>query len=615
MRSNLILALLVLLSGFSALASADFQTSPVSTFTATFDTESEETLISIQVITTNDADLLDSLKQAKWNLTRNGAIVLSEISLCSVEMLNSECSSRWVNLSITPPPGVDESAVYELNGEIFAGSDSTTETTSEIYAVENLQAVYLNDITTISWDYPLGIPMNHSLAIYRHNEAATGDNWGSLTKELLQLGLSAGSTNFTIDYSEEDVETLYYYSVTIVYATSEDTRFLGSNTLSEPLVEDNTAPIFIGELSATFNSTTDTTLLDWGGGVDEAGLVINIYRSSMKMELLDELDQVATVEASHSNHELMIPFSEHRQSWYAITLEDQIGNEVLLLSESSPSAGPIIETTIDSSTITDLAAERLQNGDISLTWSDSTGNSDSIARVWRSISGPIEGFDDVEELPPTNVGAIAYTHDPLDSVQSAWYAITIEGAWGSQQIPWHDETLIPDVNSLSAPVDETEEVIVETEANFTVKIQAEGGQVWNINDGSKRILGVLEPGNIVWIWTTPEVHSITYGQENQTIGSPIGQNGSFALKVIQTDNYWILVQQGDQDIFFEVSWTVIEATEEPQIDDPEPKTTVEGHEPAQERTIAVYIIGTLMIILFGFLIVMLKQPEYLEEEE
>ena len=615
MRSTIFLAFLVLLSGFTSAVSADFGSNPVSTFTSAFDEESEETTVTIQVVITNDGDLLDSIKQAKWNLTRNGEVILTDISLCTIEMLNSECSGRWTNLTITPPAGVNETATYELNGQILAGSDSTFENTPQILAVENLQAEYIDDYTTLSWDYPLGIPMNHSLAIYRHSVAATGQNWASLTKEIVQLGLSAGSTSFEINYSEENVESVYYYTVTLVYPTSEDTRFLGSNTLAEPLVEDNVAPLFIGELSAIFDTTSDTTTLDWGEGVDEVGLMINIYRSSMEMELLDELDQIATVEASHSSHELMIGFGEHRQSWYAITLEDTLENEVLMLSESSPSTGPIIESTIDSTTITDLAAERLQNGVISLTWSDSTGNSDSIARVWRSVSGPIINFVDVEELPSTTVGAVTYTHNPPDSVESAWYAITIEGAWGSQQIPWHDETLVSGINSLVDSVDETEPVIDEVVANFSVKIQAENGQIWNISDGSKRILGTLEQGDKVWIWTTPEDHYITYGQDNQTLGSHLGPKGFFSLKVEQTESYWISVQHDDGDIFFEISWTVNEEVEQPQDEDPEPETPVKGHEPAQDRTIAVYIIGTLMIILFGFLIVMIKQPEYVEEEE
>ena len=615
MRGTIFLAFLILLSGFTTTAATQFGSSPVSKFTSTFDEESEETTVAIQVEITNEGDLLDTIKQAKWILIRNGEVILTDISLCTIEMLNSECSGRWTNLTITPPAGVNETATYELDGQIFAGSDSTFENTPQILAVENLQAQYIDDYTTLSWDYPLGTPMNHSLAIYRHSAAATGQNWASLSKEIVQLGLSAGSTSFTINYSEENVESIYYYTVTLVYATSEDTRFLGSNTLAEPLIEDNVAPLFIGELSAIFDTTSDTTTLDWGEGVDEAGLMINIYRSSMEMELLDELDQIATVEASHSSHELMITFGEHRQSWYAITLEDPLGNEVLMLSEASPSTGPVIESTIDSTTITDLAAERLQNGVISLTWSDSTGSSDSIARVWRSVSGPIINLVDVEELPSTTVGAVTYTHHPLDSVESAWYAITIEGSWGSQQIPWHDETLVSGINTLADSVDETEPVVDEVVANFTVKIQAENGQIWNISDGSKRVLGTLEQGDIVWIWTTPEVHSITYGQDNQTLGAPIGQNGSFALKVEQTESYWILVQQEDSDIFFEMSWTVNEVVEQPQDEDPEPETPVKGHEPAQDRTITVYIIGTLMIILFGYLIVMIKQPEYAEEEE
>ena len=67
--------------------------------------------------------------------------------------------------------------------------------------------------------------------------------------------------------------------MTLLYETSEDTRFFTDNTLTNPVWEDNLAPIFIGELSAIFDPDTDTTTIDWGEGVQDDDLSINIARS------------------------------------------------------------------------------------------------------------------------------------------------------------------------------------------------------------------------------------------------------------------------------------------------------------------------------------------------
>ena len=115
----------------------------------------------------------------------------------------------------------------------------------------------------------------------------------------------------------------------MLYETSEDTRFLGSNTLTVPVKEDNIAPLFVGELSATFNSELDMTTIDWGAGISDDDLMINIYRSQMQLPILDMNNLVATVDSSLSSYEVEVPMGEHRKSWYAITLVDSEGNEIL----------------------------------------------------------------------------------------------------------------------------------------------------------------------------------------------------------------------------------------------------------------------------------------------
>ena len=112
-------------------------------------------------------------------------------------------------------------------------------------------------------------PMNHSVMIYSHDSPATRENWNSLTKTIVSSSVTAGTTSFEINHSSYQIEREIYYSVTLLFETSEDTRFIGNNTLTEPVYEDNTAPLFIGELIATFDANTAMTTLDWEEGIDD----------------------------------------------------------------------------------------------------------------------------------------------------------------------------------------------------------------------------------------------------------------------------------------------------------------------------------------------------------
>ena len=359
MRSAFVLTALLFFSAIAVTNATASSSDRIDGLTATFDPASEETTIHITLIDTNDADLLDELKQASWSLIRDGIIVQQQIHLCTMAMTNSECSGSQYNLTYYPPAGSDGEATY-LVVETFLGWSTTApgvvESVSPIVGIENLTGVYSDDITTLSWDYPESIAMNHSIMIYSHDSPATRGNWDSLTKTIVSSSVAAGTTNFEINHSSSPVEREVYYSVTLLYETSEDTRFLGSNTLTVPVKEDNIAPLFVGELSATFNSELDMTTIDWGAGISDDDLMINIYRSQMHLPMLDTNNLVATVDSSLSSYELEVPMGEHRQSWYAITLVDSQGNENLNISESSPVSDPIIESTISSSQISNLEA-------------------------------------------------------------------------------------------------------------------------------------------------------------------------------------------------------------------------------------------------------------------
>ena len=388
----------------------------------TFDDQTEVASVEITAPETTNVTLLDELKNTNLavlrvytSLTYNqlGEItwlpelietVETGIRVCEASDLNSECSQSNIQFEHYPIASnyssfeywlVKESdmgnSLFSLMGSssILAYSRNVTQTISLPVAIENLSAEYIDGVTTLSWDYPENTAMNHSIMVYSHTELATRESWDSISKMIISSSVLAGTTSFQINHSGSSVEREIYYSVTLLFENSEDTRFLGSNTLEQPIFEDNVAPLFIGELTATFDPISDTTTIDWGVGVDDDDLVINIYRSDKELNMIDSSTFIESVDASLSSTAVQVPFGEHRQSWYAITLQDSTGNEIVELTEASPVSGPVVESTIDVATVTNLGVERYGDGTIVITWDDETENPEAVARVWRSFSGPI----------------------------------------------------------------------------------------------------------------------------------------------------------------------------------------------------------------------------------
>ena len=624
MRRHVAVCLILLLMGIAPTSSASFSSDPIASFSGSFDNSTELTSFSIEVTQTNDADFLDQIKQSTWKLLRNSSQVGAEFSLCTIEMLNSECAGNIVSITTNPPPGFSGQAIYDLvgtlsNGTPYAGGTiQIDENTSEVLAPESLSAVYdsTNQVTNLEWTIPSEIPTGYHIALYRHAEPASGATWQMMTKEMLTNSIPEGETSYVVDHAGTSVEEEAYYSATLQYPMSEDVRFIGTNTLDAPIIEDNIAPLLVGELSAIFNPDTSTTILDWGDGVSDSGLVINIYRSSVMLEEVDLTTQVATVDASMSMHEMMIPFGEHRQSWYTVTLEDEVGNEVTAITPSSPSTGPIIESTYSPTTVNSIAAERLADGTITVSWQDNTGNSDATAKIWRSITGPIDSLQDIEEVGSTNVGFLSFNHLPVDALDAVWYAVSIEGTWGSETLPWHDETMFVGMNSMSDSISELAPPDNEiVESNLTVEVWGLDDKWHMIGDGGSYNLNGMINGSQILIRTSEDVENLTHGTfgDLETITTLGGPNLYFievsADRVIGVSVF----TEGEEVHFMRLSVNVIEETNTLGDDSGD---GVDGHEPEEERTIAVYIIGVLMIVLFGYLMVMMRDPSSaLREEE
>ena len=473
----------------------------------------------------------------------------------------------------------------------------------------------------MTWDYPTGLDMNHLIMIYSHESPANRENWNEISKTIVSSSIPAGTTSYQIDHSGTSVEREIYYSVTLLYPTSEDTRFLGSNTLTFPVWEDNTAPLFIGELTATFDPISDTTTIDWGVGVDDDDLVINIYRSDKELDMVDSSRFIDSVDASLSSTVVQVPFGEHRQSWYAITLQDSAGNEIVELTEASPVSEPVIESTIDITTVTNMGVERYGDGTIVITWDDETGNLEAVARVWRSFTGPITSLQNVEELASVNLSNEQASHNPLNPQDEAWYAVTIDAAWGSGQEVWHDETLVLGLNSLSDPIRETDEVVEEVEITFSAQVITTSGIRENITDGAMISLGEMDQNDIIVISTSYLVENIScYGIAGDNISIHAEMDWSLTFNANQSgEECGGLISEGDQEITFVLSWNYVETIYESNnsrntVDDDDDQNRQGSKGKESSDVVAVTILSILILSLLIYLAVMMKKQDYSEEE-
>ena len=615
--------------------------------TAVFDDTTESTTITIQVPVTNDATLLDELKETSFVLSRAPNGITSEwepavtgIQLCDQSMTNSECSGAVIQFDYYPEsnlvpaapsnPAVHYTLLIEQDlptrSEV-ASSCCIDEEVSPIQSVDNLTADYSSGITTLFWDYPENTPMNHSVMIYSHYDPANVENWDTLPKTIVSNNIAAGTTSYEINHSGSSVEREIYYSVTLLYETSEDTRFFTDNTLTNPVWEDNIAPIFIGELSAIFDPGTDTTTIDWGEGVQDDDLSINIYRSNVDTNQIDTHTLIASIDASLSSYQAPVPVGEHRQSWYAITLQDSEGNEILTLTESSPVSDVVIETTLDTTTITDIDAERYGDGTIVITWEDDTNNPDAVARLWRSFSGPITSLQNVEELSSANVSNEQLAHNPLNAQDEAWYAVTIDGAWGTEQEIWHDERLFLGINSMSMPIRETEDPVEESVINFSTHVLTTSGIRASISDGTTISLGELDQHDLIVISTSYPVTNIScydVSGEGTVINS--GEDWALSFSANQSgEECGGLISDGDEEITFYLSWNYVETQVTDVRDDSNDRLDNEDGDREErededrkkddnKEVAATAILSILILALVIYLVVMMRKQDYTEEE-
>ena len=103
--------------------------------------------------------------------------------------------------------------------------------------------------TTITWDNLPNAGTNHQIWVWRHSEPASNSTWETLNKSTVHILFDTSLSNYTKSIDEQ-VERSVYYSVTYDNGTYSDARFLDSNTMTTPIIEDTIVPELIGQLTA-----------------------------------------------------------------------------------------------------------------------------------------------------------------------------------------------------------------------------------------------------------------------------------------------------------------------------------------------------------------------------
>ncbi|HIG03405.1 MAG TPA: hypothetical protein EYQ53_03360 [Candidatus Poseidoniales archaeon] len=450
--------------------------------------------LSWRNIITSDVMLLDNMHQSTYEILRHIQPItldmvdslqpiISNIEVCSLTDNNSICSGKNHSLTWASPEGTDGVFHYGVVTVLPDGSRTTTLTPGlsqlssglvELVATHwgptNLQGSYdaNSKTTTLIWDNLVGSDNNYQIWIWRHSEEATRNNWSSLNKTSSAVIFDASIDSWTGTIGGE-VERDAWYSVIYDNGTYSDTRLLGGNTLATAIYEDNIAPELRSELTAIFHIDSGITQLNWDGANIE-NTSINIRRSSIPIDSPSSagVAHIANLEGSTTSFEYVVPFGEFGNFWYAVTLADEIGNEIDDFLPHHPISEGVFENTIAEESLTvasNIQVEQLmsieQTKMIEISWADSEIIANATYHIWRSSMGEILQVngdfihEDLEYIGNATSGTSSIILPLVEEIdRDSWYAITVEGLFGDSLTTYTHETIYSGINSMNYSIHE-----------------------------------------------------------------------------------------------------------------------------------------------------------------
>ena len=511
----------------------------------------ETTRLTWRNIATTDGLLLDQLKMATYEIHRsdNGrfyqnsmtteTMIAEKIPACYMNDLNEDCSGKVHSILYEPSPGAQRNVYYAIVTVLRDGTRTESaniglsqtmpghiEVVAPSVAPEQFNASYdvANMSTVFTWR-PACPGNNFYHTLYEHNEPATRATWGEIDKTIVTNYIPASASKYSIDWTNQSVEREIYYTLTCYYPAyddgqysspaMEDTRLHSGNTLATPLVEDNQAPRYGGSLSAQFNLDATQTILQWSETTQPEADKIRVYHASNPIvsleqngvQLLAELDSTSVEFIHHLPADWMLT------SYYAIGLVDGAGNAQTNQFDVSGKVGPIVERNLPIS-ITSLQAEQ-ENATIHFQWDLNPQFISGDAVLWTSTSPNPDmspAWEEVTRLNPQNLEH----HMVANTSTSAWYALTLEGTWGSSPSVHHDNRIYIGKNAvlLTPPIEQ-----IDSDSSN----QEEFRNLTNVSDFAIHLSNAnvtLENGD--WITLESQTNQtftlkFTHSQSNSTI--------------------------------------------------------------------------------------------------
>ena len=457
---------------------------------ALVDATNETVTLTWGNIDTNDFTILENLKTTNYSLYRSdeplnssnyqqAEMVEDSIQACLTSDTLLICKNRAHVVVYNTPPNTDGSYYYGVistleNGSIIDNlsignatlNEPVNEFGSPIVSPYNLQAAYdiENSTTHLSWidvsQVDTSSDSNHTTSIWSHSTQANISNWEILNKTQIVANLSSDVNSYEIIHPSS-VSRVNFYTVLHSFDGQVDSRLLSGNTLDDGITEDNVGSVIAGVLLAQFNATEDQTALNWNGSIiEDQNHTLHIWRSASPITDVsaDGVVEIVQLPANSTHYNFTIAPGYSGESYYLITLSDELGNHQTDLGAAPNAHLYEFTLTTNQNIVTDLSAAHSM-GVTLLTWTDLANHSEASYQIWRSTTGQINAttFDtsSVNLLATVEAGVQHYNNTFADGISEySWYAVTVVASFGTLNTTYQQTNLSLTLNSLSAYVAE-----------------------------------------------------------------------------------------------------------------------------------------------------------------
>jgi len=275
---------------------------------------------------------------------------------------------------------------------------------SIIYSLDepqNVQATYMADSeeTKITWtDDPEGV----TYKIYRNSSKITKSNIDTLVP--IATGITQ-NTQYYIYSIPASTEGNFYYAVISVHSdNSEDKDFSGSNSMNEPVYEDNITPDPATVVTASYDFGSNITTISWTDAAtdDTESYQILRYSSAINSSNYKNADVIATeIPRGTQSYNYTVPSNTASTYYYAVLSYDSTGNSDTSFSGSNTTS--VYEDNVNELTpLTNFSVLPGAGASLEIYFKTPSDSSVKYVKIMRSTTGYPQTMSD---------GTFVYSHE------------------------------------------------------------------------------------------------------------------------------------------------------------------------------------------------------------